>query len=358
VSRIGGTVRVVGAGLLGTSLGLALRKHGIDVVMADTSRANQALSIDYGAGREAAEGDNPQLIVVCVPPDHTAAVVATEMRAYPGAVVTDVASVKQVVLEELRATGLELANYVGSHPMAGRERGGAISGRADLFIGRPWVVVPHAGSNQKAIDLITDLSLEVGSVPVNMEPIEHDHAVAAVSHVPQVVASLLAARLISTSAQEISLAGQGLRDTTRIAASDPSLWVQILSSNASQVAPVLKDLAVDLQKVIGALEAPDASGALTTISRAIEAGNKGVERIPGKHGGRHTNYSTPVVMIDDRPGQLAQLLNEVAQIGINLEEIKLEHSPGAQIGLVELSVMPEQEEKLVNDLTERGWRLA
>lgn len=358
MSRIGGTVRVVGAGLLGTSLGLALRKHGIDVVMADTSRANQALSIDYGAGREAAEGDNPQLIVVCVPPDHTAAVVATEMRAYPGAVVTDVASVKQVVLEELRATGLELANYVGSHPMAGRERGGAISGRADLFIGRPWVVVPHAGSNQKAIDLITDLSLEVGSVPVNMEPIEHDHAVAAVSHVPQVVASLLAARLISTSAQEISLAGQGLRDTTRIAASDPSLWVQILSSNASQVAPVLKDLAVDLQKVIGALEAPDASGALTTISRAIEAGNKGVERIPGKHGGRHTNYSTPVVMIDDRPGQLAQLLNEVAQIGINLEEIKLEHSPGAQIGLVELSVMPEQEEKLVNDLTERGWRLA
>jgi prephenate dehydrogenase len=358
VSRIGGTVRVVGAGLLGTSLGLALRKHGIDVVMADTSRANQALSIDYGAGREAAEGDNPQLIVVCVPPDHTAAVVATEMRAYPLAVVTDVASVKQVVLEELRATGLELSNYVGSHPMAGRERGGAISGRADLFIGRPWVVVPHAGSNQKAIDLITDLSLEVGSVPVNMEPIEHDHAVAAVSHVPQVVASLLAARLISTSAQEISLAGQGLRDTTRIAASDPSLWVQILSSNASQVAPVLKDLAVDLQKVIGALEAPDASGALTTISRAIEAGNKGVERIPGKHGGRHTNYSTPVVMIDDRPGQLAQLLNEVAQIGINLEEIKLEHSPGAQIGLVELSVMPEQEEKLVNDLTERGWRLA
>jgi prephenate dehydrogenase len=358
VSRIGGTVRVVGAGLLGTSLGLALRKHDVDVVIADNSRANQALSIDYGAGREAAEGDNPALIVVCVPPDHTATVVATEMRAFPQAVVTDVASVKQMVLEELRATGLDLTNYIGSHPMAGRERGGAISGRADLFIGRPWVVVPHSGSSQKAVDLITDLSLEVGSVPVNMEPIEHDHAVAAVSHVPQVVSSLLAARLISTSAQEISLAGQGLRDTTRIAASDPSLWVQILSSNASQVTPVLKDLAADLQRVIGALEAPDASGALTTISRAIEAGNKGVERIPGKHGGRHTNYSTPVVMIDDRPGQLAQLLNEVAQIGINLEEIKLEHSPGAQIGLVELSVLPEAEEKLVTDLTARGWRLA
>lgn len=358
MSRVAGPVRVVGAGLLGTSLGLALRKHGVDVILADTSRASQALAIDYGAGREAAIGDEPQLIVVCVPPDHTADVVAAELAAYPHAVVTDVASIKAPVVAELTAMGIDLARYVGSHPMAGRERGGAISGRADLFIGRPWVVVPHSTTSQSAVDLVTDLSLDVGSVPVNMEPIEHDHAVAAVSHVPQVVASLLAARLISTSAQEISLAGQGLRDTTRIAASDPSLWVQILSLNASQVAPVLKDLAADLQNVIAALEHPEASGALSTISRAIEAGNRGVERIPGKHGGRHTSYSTVIVMIDDRPGQLAQLLAEVAQIDVNLEEIKLEHSPGAQIGLVELSVMPEQEQRLVADLTERGWRIA
>ena len=358
MSRISGTVRVVGAGLLGTSLGLALRKHGVDVVLSDTSRANQALAIDYGAGREAAAGDNPALIVVCVPPDLTATVVSAEMRAYPNAVVTDVASVKKQVLDELAELDVDLSNYVGSHPMAGRERGGAISGRADLFIGRPWVVVPNSHSKQHSIDLITDLSLDVGSVPVNMEPLEHDHAVAAVSHVPQVVSSLLAARLISTSSQEISLAGQGLRDTTRIAASDPSLWVQILSANAGQIAPVLKDIAADLQLVIGALDAPDAAGALTTISKAIEAGNRGVERIPGKHGGHHTSYATLVVMIDDSPGQLAKLLNEVAHIGINLEEIKLEHSPGAQIGLVELSVLPEQEQKLTSDLTERGWRLA
>jgi prephenate dehydrogenase len=358
VSRIQGQVRIVGAGLLGTSLGLALRKLGVDVILSDTSRASQALAIDYGAGREAAVGDDPALIVVCVPPDHTAHVVAAELTAFPEAIVTDVASIKQTVLEELRSTGLDLKNYVGSHPMAGRERGGAISGRADLFIGRPWVVVPHETSTQRGVELITDLSLDVGSIPVNMEPVEHDHAVAAVSHVPQVVASLLAARLISTSSQEISLAGQGLRDTTRIAASDPALWVQILSANASQVAPVLKDLAADLAKVISALEDTHASGSLTTISKAIEAGNKGVERIPGKHGGRHTNYSTVVVMIDDQPGQLARLLNEVAQIGINLEEIKLEHSPGAQIGLVELSVMPASEEKLIADLTDRGWRFA
>lgn len=358
MSRVSGQVRIVGTGLLGTSIGLALSKQGIDVILSDSSRSSQALAVDYGAGREPREGDAPNLVVVAVPPDHTATVVAAELAAYPAAVVTDVASVKLPILQELQAMGIALDNYVGSHPMAGRERGGAISGRSDLFIGRPWVVVPHAESNFDSVKAVTDLALDLESVPVNMEPIEHDHAVAAVSHVPQVVSSLLAGQLISTSAQEISLAGQGLRDTTRIAASDPGLWVQILSANAAQVAPVLKDLAKDLEKLIGALENPEAGGSLSVISRAIEAGNRGVERIPGKHGGGHKNYATVLVKIDDQPGQLAKLLTEVGEIGINLEDLKLEHSPGAQIGLVEISVLPEAEPKLVADLTQRGWRLA
>lgn len=358
MSRVSGQVRIVGAGLLGTSIGLALSKLGVDVIISDTSRASQALAVDYGAGRQPSDTDAPGLIVVCVPPDHTAEVVARELVNYPLAVVTDVASVKQPILAEVRSLGAPLANYVGSHPMAGREKGGAIAGRADLFIGRPWVVVPHADSNQAAIDLVTDLALDLSSVPVNMEPIEHDHAVAAVSHVPQVISSLLAARLISTSSQEISLAGQGLRDTTRIAASDPKLWVQILSANASQVAPVLKAFAADLDSLIGALEQVDAAGSLTAISRAIETGNRGVDRIPGKHGGRNAAYAVVVAMIDDKPGELARLLTEIGQIGINLEDLKLEHSPGAQIGLVELSVLPESEAKLTEDLIGRGWRLA
>jgi prephenate dehydrogenase len=358
MSRINGQVRIVGAGLLGTSLGLALVKKGIDVIISDTSRASQALAIDYGAGRSAQSGDDPVLTVVCVPPDYTAGVVAAELAAFPNAIVTDVASVKQSVLHELQQSGIDISNYVGSHPMAGRERSGAVAGRADLFIARPWVVVPHQSSNSVGVDLVTDLALEVGSIPTLMEPIEHDHAVAAVSHVPQLVSSLLAARLLSTSAQEISLAGQGLRDTTRIAASDPGLWVQILSANAGQVAPVLIDLAADLNSVIAALTDINAGGSLTTISRTIEAGNRGVERIPGKHGGGYTNYATVVAMIDDKPGELARLLTEIGQIGINLEDLKLEHSPGAQIGLVELSVLPEAEAKLVEDLTGLGWRLA
>jgi prephenate dehydrogenase len=357
MTRLTGQVKIIGAGLLGTSIGLALSKLGIDVIVSDSSRASQALAIDYGAGRQPRDDDQPALVVVCVPPDITAEIVAGALADYPEAIVTDVASVKLPVLQELEALKAPLPRYVGSHPMAGRERGGAIAGRADLFVGRPWVVVANQHSLPAGVNLVTDLALDLQATPVAMDALEHDHAVAAVSHVPQLVSSLLAARLISTSAQEISLAGQGLRDTTRIAASDPKLWVQILSANAAQVTPVLRELAADLNAVIEALDHPGVPGSLTSISRAIESGNRGVERIPGKHGGRHTNYATVVVMIDDKPGELARLLTEIGQIGINVEDLKLEHSPGAQIGLPELSVAPEVEAKLVAELTARGWRL-
>lgn len=360
MTRLQGQVRVVGAGLLGTSIGLALSKAGIDVILQDASPASAALAIDYGAGRVPRQDDAPELVVVCVPPDLTGVVVAQEIKSFPNAVVTDVASVKLPILEQLRSNlnADQLARYVGSHPMAGREKGGAAAGRADLFIGRPWVVAAHEQSSPNAVTTVTNLALDLEATPVAMDAKEHDHAVAAVSHVPQLISSLLAGRLISTSASEVALAGQGLRDTTRIAASDPELWVQILAANAHQVAPVLKDFAADLARVVAALEEVETPGSLATIARAIEQGNRGVERIPGKHGGSRTNYATITVMIEDKPGELARLLTEIGEIGVNLEDLKLEHSPGAQIGLPELSVAPEVADRLVNELTQRGWRLA
>jgi prephenate dehydrogenase len=187
---------------------------------------------------------------------------------------------------------------------------------------------------------------------------EHDRAVAVVSHVPQLVSSLLAARLIAADSADVSLAGQGLRDTTRIAASDPKLWLQILAANAQEIAPVLKAFQADVQAVVDSLENLDQAGSLAQVNRALEAGNQGVERIPGKHGAKQTTYGQVVVMIDDKPGELGRLFNEVGDIGINIEELKLEHSPSAQIGLVELYVMPAVEQKLVTDLESRGWKIA
>ena len=354
--RIQGSVRIVGAGLIGTSIGLALTKLGVAVVLADSSPANVRLASDYGAGVPAGESDHPDLIVVCVPPDVTASVVSRELEQFPNAVVTDVASVKTPILEELSKANSDLSRYVGSHPMAGREKGGAASGRADIFVARPWVIAGHPAATAEALQLVEQLALDLEAVPIRISPLEHDRAVALVSHAPQLISSLLAARLVDATGVE--LAGQGLRDTVRIAASDPKLWVQILGANAGEVRSVLKAFGADLAKVIEALEDLDKPGALATLDRAIAAGNRGVEALPGKHGSRLPQYSTYVVMIDDKPGELARLFNEIGDAGINVEDLKLEHSPGAQIGLVEVSVLPTVGDHLVAELTSRGWRFA
>ncbi len=354
--RIQGTVRIVGAGLIGTSIGLALTKLGIEVVLEDSSPANVRLAADYGAGKPAADSDQPELIVVCVPPDVTAHVVATELKAFPNSVVTDVASVKSAILDELAATAADLTRYVGSHPMAGREKGGASSGRADIFVGRPWVIAEHPQASNLALKKVEELALDLQSTPVRMTALEHDRAVALVSHVPQLVSSIMASRLIGSSGVE--LAGQGLRDTVRIAASDPKLWVQILGANAGEVVSILDEYADELGAVIEALRNIEKSGSLAKLDQTIANGNRGVEQIPGKHGSRNSQFSSFVVMIDDQPGALARLLTEIGEIGINVEDLKLEHSPGAPIGLVELQVLPSMGEKLTKDLTERGWRFA
>ena len=356
-SRTQGQVRIVGAGLIGTSVGLALSKLGVDVIIEDMSPAVQSLAIDYGAGRQPTSSDAPNLIVVCVPPDVTAVVVEQELLKFSAAIVTDVASVKSAILEKLRANSADLERYVGSHPMAGRERGGAASGRADLFFGRVWVLTPSDQSSSSAVQAIENLALDLSASPIRVSAAEHDRAVAYVSHLPQLVASLTAATLVDAFDEDVALAGQGVRDTTRIAASDPKLWIQILAANAPEVRSVLRKLQADLDSVAKALDDPQATGALATLNSLLERGNLGVAKLPGKHGTKATRYSITTVMIDDKPGELARLLSEIGEIGVNLEEIKLEHSPSSPVGLVELSVLPDAETKLVSALTQRGWKL-
>ena len=356
--RVHGPVRIVGAGLLGASIGLALRERGVDVTLADTSRSNLRLAVDYGAGRAASSSDDePAVVIVAVPPDHVADVVEAGLAAHPTALVTDVASVKSGILTALGDAGADVARYLGSHPMAGRERGGALSARADLFLGRPWVITPHDATSPAQYRVLEDLALELGATPVRMTPQEHDEGVALVSHVPQLVASLLAARLRGATAAEVGLAGQGLRDTTRIAGSNPELWVQILGANAAPVARVLRDYRNELDAVIGALEEPAASGSPRRIAETLAAGNQGVARIPGKHG-RDDRFTALIVKVDDRPGQLARLLTEIGEEGVNLEDFRLEHSPGAQVGFAEINVLPEAAHRLAAALEARGWTLA
>ena len=355
--RVQGTVRIVGSGLLGSSIGHALMARGIDVALDDTSPSQLRLAIDYGAGRHPRDDDDPSLVVVAVPPDVTADVIQRELSRHPHSVVTDVASVKLEPLRDLRARGVDLTHYIGSHPLAGRERGGAISARADIFVGRPWVVCRHDETSAADLALVEGLALDLGATPLEMTPEDHDRAVALVSHVPQLVASLLAGRFVDAPDSSLRLAGQGVRDTTRIAASAPELWVQILGANSEPVVDVLDELAADLTAVSAALRAPHAPGARRTIADTIRRGNDGVERLPGKHG-QNRRFEQVVVMVDDTPGQLGRLFGELGELEVNVEDLRLEHSPGAQFGLAEISVVPTAVRRAVEGLEALGWKIA
>ena len=370
-------VRIVGTGLIGTSLGLALSRTGALVSLDDPSTTACALARDLGAGVLAAEVTAaPAVVVVAAPPDAVAAVVVRELAAWPEAVVTDVASVKLAVLEDVSALGGDLRRYVGSHPMAGRERSGAIAAQADLFEGRSWVVAPGPEAGEAATAAVRDLALAVGAAPTRMTPGAHDAAVAAVSHVPQVAASLVAARLRDLPDSAVALAGQGLRDVTRIAASDPMMWTQILAGNAPALRVVLEQLAADLDDVLQAVrQLDDASvasggdpagrgasgtagrGSRAVLARAVASGNAGHARIPGKHGAAPTAYATVTVLVPDEPGALGRLLHDVGEAGINLEDLHLEHGIGAPVGLAELAVLPAAAEPLTVALLQRGWRV-
>lgn len=354
--RLRGPVRIVGTGLLGTSIGLGLRARGVEVQLRDASPTAERLAADYGAGRLAGEGDAPELIVVAVPPDVTAEVVAAELAAFPDAVVTDVASVKAVPLQQLRALGADVSRYLGSHPMAGRERSGALAGSGDLFVGRPWVIAGHDGISDERGSLVDDLVLDLGAVPIESTPEEHDRAVAIVSHLPQLVSSLMAARLADAPEEALRLAGGGVRDVTRVAASDPALWIQILGANAPAVAEQLRALQADLATLADALDDLEASGSRRAVADALIAGNEGVARLPGKHG-THQRFAPVQIRIDDRPGQLARLFADIGDAGINLEDVRLDHAEGAQFGVAEITVVPDAVHPLLEALAERGWQV-
>ncbi|NKX50012.1 prephenate dehydrogenase, partial [Arthrobacter deserti] len=259
-THLAGPVLVIGTGLLGASIGLGLRARGIEVLLSDPSPSAQGVAQDIGAGRILQSGETaaPQLVVVASPPDVTAGVVSAALRRYPDAVVVDIASDKVAVLDELRQdaalTPQDLSRYVGTHPMAGREKSGPVAARGELVTSMPWVLCPSGHASPAAVKTARELAIDLGALVSEMPAEEHDAAVALISHLPQVMSSLLASRLQDTPAHALSLAGQGLRDVTRIAASDPALWVQILGANAGQLVKHLYGVREDLNRLINTLE--------------------------------------------------------------------------------------------------------
>ncbi|HEY9437976.1 MAG TPA: prephenate dehydrogenase [Streptomyces sp.] len=357
------TAVVIGTGLVGTSAALALAGRGVTVYLRDRDPSSSGTAAALGAGTEEAPQGRVDLAVVAVPPAHTASVLAAAMGEGLARAYLDVASVKGGPRRELEALGIDLAPYIGTHPMAGKERSGPLAATADLFEGRPWVLTPTRDTDTEVLNLALELVALCRAVPVVMDADAHDRAVALVSHTPQLLSSMVAARLEEADETAVRLCGQGIRDVTRIAASDPRMWVEILSANPGPVADVLAGVAADLDETVRALRGLQSAdeekrrAGTEGIRDVLRRGNAGQVRVPGKHGAAPASYETVAVLISDRPGELAGIFADAGRAGVNIEDVRIEHAAGQQAGLVQLMVEPSAAPILSAALTERGWSI-
>lgn len=353
---------VLGTGLIGTSVALAARGRGAQVWLSDADAGAERLAADLGAGQALPAAGRltdgvADLAVLAMPPAAVAPALAAAQGLDLARAYTDVASVKVLPVAQARSRGCDLASYVPGHPLAGRERSGPASARADLFLGRPWALCPLPETSPAALAAVRALVRACGAEDVEVEAARHDRFVALVSHLPHLVSAAMAARLAGAQPDALGLAGQGLRDVTRIAAGDASLWTSILTANAAPVASLLDAAAADLAAAGEALrEVADGNEtAGKRIADLLSRGIAGVARIPGKGGGPASEYLVLQVVIADRPGELARVFQAAGEAGVNIEDVSIEHSPGLPAGVAELSVRPEAAGRLAAALRDRGW---
>lgn len=267
-------IAVVGLGLIGTSLGLAWRRAGLDrrLVGIDPDPGARQAASGMGAFDETAEGldaaAGAQVVVLAAPPSAVLAMAGEVARvAAPGAVVTDVCSVKAPVVHCYEEALAARAFFVGGHPMAGKAAAGAAAAEAGLFSGRPWILTPTPATDPGALHQVGELARAAGARVVHLDPDEHDRRVSLVSHLPQLAATalMLAAAGIDGAEQ---VAGPGLRDTTRLAASPGALWGDVLTLNADAVVEAARAFSQHFAALVDAVARRDAGA----VRRIIDAG--------------------------------------------------------------------------------------
>ncbi|MFT8394922.1 prephenate dehydrogenase [Propionibacterium sp.] len=348
-----GPVVVIGAGLVGASVGCALTRAGATVHLRDRRRSHALVAAGIGAGTVTPPAAREvKLVVVAVPPDAVPEVVERALKHYRHAVVTDVASVKTPVVEALRARELNLDRYVGSHPMAGSQYSGPLTATPQLFVDRRWVIADGTGTPD-AVSTVESLVAVCGARLIHLSPADHDRAVAEVSHVPQIMSSLTAARLRDVPSGDLLLAGQGVRDVTRVAGSDPVLWGQIITANHEQIAAQLRRVRDDLDRMLEAIQAQEPAG----VGEVIAEGQQGVAALPGKHGRSTTNLDTVVVEIPDAPGALARLFADIQAQGVNIEDLSIEHDIAKPAGYLSVAVGADRAADLRAAMSSAGWGL-
>ncbi|MGP4002619.1 prephenate dehydrogenase [Streptomyces sp. 8N706] len=354
------TAAIVGTGLIGTSIALALSARGVTTHLLDRDPRTVRTAAARGAGTPDSPSEPVDIAILAVPPLHTAAALAEQQARKLATVYTDVASVKGLPSARIRELGCDATTMVGGHPLAGRERSGPLAARADLFQDRPWVLTPGPETSEAALNRALELVALCGAVPVLLDAHAHDRAVALVSHLPHLMASLTAARLLDGEDYAVRLAGRGAQDVTRIAAGDADLWADILAANAAAISEPLAQLVADLATTADALrrladgDPAHRDGALADLAEMLRRGGAGHARIAARRSGAWTALSVSVPA-GDQDGQVARLLDDIGETQVELEDMVFPETTGRRGDAVRLMVLPTAARPLTDALRSRGW---
>lgn len=338
-------IALVGVGLIGGSIGMAARRRlGAHVVAWNRSPAALETALERGAIDEAvtsiADMGGADVAIVSVAVDALADAVAATCAALPFAVVSDVGSTKTAVVERVAA-----ANFIGGHPLAGAEATGVRHAREDLFEGATWYLTPRAETPGVLYERLARFVAGLGAVPTAIAPDEHDRLMAAVSHLPHVVANLLVAQATDALGGEtLPATGPSFRDATRVAGSNPALWSQIYVANRVALGAQIDDLVRRLGDVRALLDAGHAELAAWQDAAAQQRRALLEVGLAGGSGGalREIRAAVP-----NRPGVVAEIALALGRAGINISDMSLAPEADNRTGVVALWVAADDADRAI-----------
>lgn len=343
----GSRATIVGCGLIGGSVGLALRGKGWHVSVVDTDAAVAEQAIELGVADAIGHDPDTDLTVLAAPVGIIPQLASEALESTNG-LVTDVGSTKAEICEAINHP-----RFIGGHPMAGSEQDGIVGADAELFAGAMWVLTPNDSTEEATFAKISSVVRSLGSEAIALAPSVHDELVAQVSHVPHLTAAALMCLADDTAVEHralLRLAAGGFRDMTRISSGRPTIWPDICLANRAAIVSSMDGLIAALSDVRDKVDTEDRGGLLELLTRARQA------RINLPTGFRVADQVAEVaVPIPDRPGEIAAIATLASELDVNILDLDISHSGEGGRGVMLLMVDAELAERLLGGLMARSY---
>lgn len=358
-------ISIIGIGLIGGSLGLALKEadsslrvHGFDIKPGTAAQAQQMGIIDIAHGNLEEAVKEADAVFIATPVGEIVKVISKVLpwlRAET--VITDVGSTKEKIVRRVEKALPEEVHFIGGHPMTGSEQEGFAHANKNLFKDSYYILTPTPKTDAKVYLAMHDLLTRIGSLVLALDPREHDEIMAVISHLPHILSSILVKISKSKSKKKESLlllTAGGFKDMTRIAASNPRIWLDICLENRKAIRSMIGDYIKALEDFDGWLEEGDKEEIWGYLSEAREI-RRG---LPSRIDMEEKEIYELMLPVKDRPGSISQILLKIGSLGINIEDLDLIHRLEKKEGLLRILIKEKDKANRAKDkLEEDGFQV-